>query len=93
METERLSERILSGLAQARRDGKQLGRPKGTVKTDDDLSSGLSIGCQGFEKETKHSPDCSHPPSLCRYGSTGEEGNEVERSSRLVLQEPLAKLC
>jgi DNA invertase Pin-like site-specific DNA recombinase len=32
METERLSERILSGLDQARRDGKRLGRPPGSVK-------------------------------------------------------------
>jgi DNA invertase Pin-like site-specific DNA recombinase len=32
MEIERLSERILSGLDQARRDGKRLGRPPGSVK-------------------------------------------------------------
>lgn len=32
METERMSERILSGLGQARRDGKRLGRPPGLVK-------------------------------------------------------------
>ncbi|XAZ81791.1 recombinase family protein (plasmid) [Fibrella sp. ES10-3-2-2] len=54
METERLSERILSGLAQARRNGKQLGRPKGTTKPVEallatyapvvkDLKKGLSI--------------------------------------------------
>jgi DNA invertase Pin-like site-specific DNA recombinase len=54
METERLSERILSGLAEARRRGKQLGRPKGSVKQQEqlltdyagvlkDLKAGLSI--------------------------------------------------
>lgn len=54
METERLSERILSGLAEARRRGKQLGRPKGSVKQHQqllsdyagvvkDLKAGLSI--------------------------------------------------
>lgn len=54
METERLSERILSGLDQARRQGKQLGRPKGTTKATEalladyapvvkDLKKGLSI--------------------------------------------------
>lgn len=54
METERLSERILSGLDQARRNGKQLGRPKGTTKAIasllvdyapvvKDLKKGLSI--------------------------------------------------
>jgi DNA invertase Pin-like site-specific DNA recombinase len=54
METERLSERILSGLAEARRRGKRLGRPKGSVKPQDqllvdyamvvkDLNKGLSI--------------------------------------------------
>lgn len=54
METERLSERILSGLAEARRPGKPLGRPKGSVKQQDqlltdyvmvakDLKKGLSI--------------------------------------------------
>ncbi len=32
METERLSERILSGLDQAHRDEKRLGRPPGSVK-------------------------------------------------------------
>jgi DNA invertase Pin-like site-specific DNA recombinase len=54
METERLSERILSGLDEARRRGKRLGRPPGTVKTSTslieaypgaikDLKAGLSI--------------------------------------------------
>lgn len=54
METERLSERILSGLEQARRNGKRLGRPPGSVKGQDkmlgeytgvvrDLKAGLSI--------------------------------------------------
>lgn len=54
METEWLSERILLGLEQARRNGKQLGRPKGTIKLQDqlladyafivkDLKQGLSI--------------------------------------------------
>lgn len=54
METERLSERILSGLEQARRDGKRLGRPPGTKQPKEklvasfpgvakDLKSGLSI--------------------------------------------------
>lgn len=54
METERLSERILSGLAEARRRGKQLGRPKGSIKQQNqllvdyamvakDLRKGLSI--------------------------------------------------
>ena len=37
METERLSERILSGQDQARRNGKLIGRPKGTTKTSDEL--------------------------------------------------------
>jgi DNA invertase Pin-like site-specific DNA recombinase len=54
METERLSERILSGLDQARRDGKRLGRPPGSVKDAQklvkeypgvvkDVKAGLSI--------------------------------------------------
>lgn len=54
METERLSERILSGLEQARRKGKRLGRPPGSTKDDGqllqqyaavvkDLKKGLSI--------------------------------------------------
>ena len=54
METERLSERILSGLEQARRNGKQLGRPPGSTKKAQqlleeypgvvkDLKKGLSI--------------------------------------------------
>jgi DNA invertase Pin-like site-specific DNA recombinase len=54
METERLSERILSGLDQARRDGKRLGRPPGSVKDSKtllkdypgvvkDVKAGLSI--------------------------------------------------
>ena len=54
METERLSERILSGLEQARRDGKRLGRPPGTKQPKEklvasfpgvakDLRNGLSI--------------------------------------------------
>lgn len=54
METERLSERILSGLEQARRNGKRLGRPPGSTKDDEqllhqyaavvkDLKKGLSI--------------------------------------------------
>jgi DNA invertase Pin-like site-specific DNA recombinase len=54
METERLSERILSGLDQARRDGKRLGRPPGSVKDPKtllkdypgvvkDVKAGLSI--------------------------------------------------
>jgi len=37
METERLSERILSGLAEARRRGKRLGRPSGSTKSEEDL--------------------------------------------------------
>jgi len=54
METERLSERITSGIEQARRDGKTLGRPEGSVLSDQaflakypgvvkDLNAGLSI--------------------------------------------------
>ena len=54
METERLSERIMSGLDQARRDGTRLGRPPGTKKAKEellaafpgvvkDLKKGLSI--------------------------------------------------
>ena len=54
METERLSERILSGLEQARRNGKRLGRPPGSTKKTEalllqypgvvkDLKKGLSI--------------------------------------------------
>ncbi|WP_186750498.1 recombinase family protein [Spirosoma utsteinense] len=54
METERLSERILSGLDQARRNGTRLGRPPGTKKAKEelvaaypgvakDLKNGLSI--------------------------------------------------
>jgi DNA invertase Pin-like site-specific DNA recombinase len=54
METERLSERILSGLDEARRRGKRLGRPVGSVKSSavllrdypgavKDLKAGLSI--------------------------------------------------
>jgi DNA invertase Pin-like site-specific DNA recombinase len=36
-ETAKLSERIHSGLAEARRKGKTLGRPKGTIKTEQGL--------------------------------------------------------
>lgn len=54
METERLSERILSGLEQARRNGKRLGRPPGSKMNTEqllleypgaakDLKKGLSI--------------------------------------------------
>ena len=54
METERLSERILSGLANARRKGIRLGRPPGSTKDCQqlvqaypgvvkDLKAGLSI--------------------------------------------------
>jgi len=54
METERLSERILSGLDQARRNGTRLGRPPGTKKAKEelvaaypgvvkDLKNGLSV--------------------------------------------------
>jgi DNA invertase Pin-like site-specific DNA recombinase len=54
METERLSERILSGLANARRKGIRLGRPPGSTKDRQqlidaypgvvkDLKAGLSI--------------------------------------------------
>lgn len=54
METERLSERISSGLDQARREGKTLGRPTGSTTSDQallakypgvvkDLKAGLSI--------------------------------------------------
>ena len=54
METERLSERIMSGLDQARRNGTRLGRPPGTKKAKEeliaafpgvvkDLKKGLSI--------------------------------------------------
>lgn len=51
METERLSERILSGLAQARRDGKQLGRPKGTVKTNDVLMADYPLVVKDLKKK------------------------------------------
>ena len=51
METERLSERILSGLAQARRNGKQLGRPKGTVKTNDDLVADYPLVVKDLKKK------------------------------------------
>ena len=51
METERLSERILSGLAQARRDGKQLGRPKGIVKTNDDLVADYPLVIKDLKKK------------------------------------------
>ena len=51
METERLSERILSGLAQARRDGKQLGRPKGTVKTNEDLVADYPLVVKDLKKK------------------------------------------
>lgn len=37
METERLSERILSGLDQARRNGKRLSRPPGSNKEQDTI--------------------------------------------------------
>jgi DNA invertase Pin-like site-specific DNA recombinase len=54
METETMAERILSGQAEARRKGKHLGRPAGTIKKPDeiltnypgivkDLKEGLSI--------------------------------------------------
>ena len=54
METERLSDRIMSGLDQARRNGTRLGRPPGTKKAKEelvaaypgvvkDLKNGLSI--------------------------------------------------
>lgn len=51
METERLSERILSGLAQARRNGKQLGRPKGTVKTNDNLVADYPLVVKDLKKK------------------------------------------
>jgi DNA invertase Pin-like site-specific DNA recombinase len=37
METERLAERIASGLEQVRKNGKERGRKKGSVKTDEQL--------------------------------------------------------
>lgn len=76
METERLSERILSGLAQARRDGKQLGRPKGTVKQQEQLLSDYA----GVVKDLKngrtgapaqYSANSRDTASLHRYGSAG----------------------
>lgn len=39
METERLSERIMSGLEQARRNGTRLGRPPGTKKAKEELAA------------------------------------------------------
>ena len=67
METERLSERISSGLDQARRQGKTLGRPQGSTLADQallqkypgvvkDIKSGLSIrqvaAIRGVSKDT-----------------------------------------
>ena len=41
----------MSGLAQARRNGKQLGLPKGTVKTNDELVAGYPLVVKVLKKK------------------------------------------
>ena len=65
METERLSERSMSGLDKARRNGTRLGRPPGTKKAKEELLAAFP----GVVKDLRKGLSIRHIAVICKVST------------------------